>query len=212
MLSIALPKGRLAKDVGKLLEATPYHMGEDLEKTRKLIIELPEQGLRYILVKPSDVSVYVSRGVCDVGIIGKDVLAEEQADVYELLDLQIGACTLCVAGPIDYEEDTTRSVRVATKYPHLARKYYQSINRETEIIRLSGSIEVAPLLSLSDVIVDLVQTGKTLDENNLIVREKIMHSSARLIANKTSYRFKNQEITALIDTLAEKIEGAACER
>lgn len=203
MLSIALPKGRLAKDVGKLLEKTPYRFPEDLEKTRKLIVELPEEGLRYILVKPSDVSVYVSRGVCDVGIIGKDVLSEEQADVYELLDLDIGKCTLCVAAPEDYEEDMTRSVRVATKYPYLARKYYQSINRETEIIRLSGSIEVAPLLGLSDVIVDLVQTGKTLEDNHLIVTQKILPSSARLIANKASYRFKNDEITALLQSLSE---------
>lgn len=205
MLSIALPKGRMAKEVGLLLEGTDYHISEDLEKTRKLIVEFPERNLRYILVKPSDVAVYVSRGVCDVGIIGKDVLAEEEADVFELLDLEIGTCTLCVAAPLDFEEDLTRSIRVATKYPHLARKYYQSINRETEIIRLSGSIEVAPLLGLSDVIVDIVQSGKTLEENDLVVRERIMPSSARLIANKTSYRFNHEKITSITKALEEKL-------
>lgn len=209
MFSIALPKGRLARDVGQLLADTPYELPTDPDKTRKLIIELPERGLRYILVKPSDVGVYVARGVCDVGIIGKDVLSEEETDVFELLDLKTGACTLCVAAPTGFEEDTDRALRVATKYPNLTRNYYQSIHRETEIIRLSGSIEVAPLLSLSDVIVDLVQTGTTLRENNLEVREKILHSSARLIANKSSYRFRQKEIRALADALREKTEQNA---
>lgn len=209
MFSIALPKGRLAKDVGELLRNTPYELPLDPDQTRKLIIEVPERGLRYILVKPSDVGVYVARGVCDVGIIGKDILAEEETDVYELLDLKTGACTLCVAAPREYEEDTGRTLRVATKYPHLTRAYYQSIHRDTEIIRLSGSIEVAPLLSLSDVIVDLVQTGTTLKENNLEVREQILHSSARLIANKASYRFKQAEIAALTEVLQQKTEAGA---
>lgn len=208
MFSIALPKGRLAKDVGRLLQNTPYELPVDPDATRKLIIELPERGLRYILVKPSDVGVYVARGVCDVGIIGKDVLAEEETDVFELLDLKTGACTLCVAAPRDYEEDTGRTLRVATKYSHLTRTYYQSIHRETEIIRLSGSIEVAPLLGLSDVIVDLVQTGTTLKENHLEVREEILKSSARLIANKASYRFKQKEIAALLQALEQKREVA----
>lgn len=207
MFSIALPKGRMAKDVGNVLRDTPYELPQDPELTRKLIIDLPERGLRYILVKPADVGVYVARGVCDVGIIGKDVLAEEQTDVFELLDLKVGACTLCVAAPRDYEEDMGRTLRVATKYTHLAQSYYQSIHRETEVIRLSGSIEVAPLLGLSDVIVDLVQTGTTLKENHLEVREEILRSSARLIANKASYRFKNEAITALMQTLQKKTEA-----
>lgn len=206
MFSIALPTGRLAKDMVPLLAGTPYELPADPGKTRKLILEVPERGLRYILVKPSDVGVYVARGVCDVGIIGKDVLAEEDCDAFELLDLKTGACTLCVAAPADYEEDTGRALRVATKYTRLTREFYQSIHRETEIIKLHGSIEVAPLLALSDVIVDLVQTGTTLRENNLEVIREILPSSARLIANKASYRFKQKEIRAITDVLREKTE------
>lgn len=209
MLRIALPKGRLAADVGALLERTPYRLPFDPDRSRKLIVDLPDRGLRYILVKPADVGIYVARGACDVGIVGKDVLEEDESDVYELLDLRVGACRLCVAAPIDWEEDTTRSLRVATKYPNVTERFYQSINRETEIIRLSGSIEVAPLLELSDVIVDLVQTGKTLEENRLVVREEIMPSSARLIANKASYRFRHREIQRLADDLQAQTEERA---
>lgn len=206
MLRIALPKGRLAADVGALLEGTPYRLPFDPDRSRKLIIDLPDRGLRYILVKPADVGIYVARGACDVGIVGKDILEEDESDVYELLDLHVGACRLCVAAPVDWEEDTSRSLRVATKYPNVTERYFQSINRETEIIRLSGSIEVAPLLELSDVIVDLVQTGKTLEENRLVVREEILPSSARLIANKASYRFRHREIQRLADALQSQTE------
>jgi ATP phosphoribosyltransferase len=151
------------------------------------------------------VAIYVEHGAADIGIVGKDILLESSADVYELLDLRIGKCRVCVAGKKDYREDTDRRLRVATKFVNIAKGYYASINREIEIIKLNGSIELAPILGLSDVIVDIVESGKTLQENNLKVISEIVPISARFIANKSAYKFKNAEIETMLGKLAEKL-------
>ena len=202
MLNIALPKGRLGDKVYGLLEKAGFACPEMREESRKLVFENPSAGLRYMLVKPSDVAIYVAHGAADVGVVGKDILAEGHYDIYELLDLGFGRCHMCVAAKEDYREDPSRPVRVATKFPQIAKAYYRGLNREIEIIKLNGSIEIAPLLGLSDVIVDIVETGGTLKENHLQVYEKIMPISARFIANKSSYRFKG----AMIDSMAAKLQ------
>lgn len=205
MLNIALPKGRLGDKVYNLLAGIGYDCSEIYSDNRKLIFTNEESGVCYLLVKPSDVAIYVAHGAADIGIVGKDILEEEQLDLYELLDLKLGRCDMCVAAPEDYQEDLERPLRVATKFTNIAKSYYLSLNREIEIIKLNGSIEIAPLLGLSDVIVDIVETGITLKENHLRVYEKIMPISARLIANKSSYKFKNTEIEALVKKLEKEL-------
>ena len=194
MLNIALPKGRLGDKTYSLFEKIGYKCDELTEDSRKLIFENKEKNIRYLLVKPSDVGIYVEKGAADIGVVGKDILLENAYDIYELLDLNLGICKISVAALSGYKEDTERKLRVATKYVNTAKKYYSSLNRETDIIKLNGSIELAPILGLSDVIVDIVETGNTLKENNLKVINDIEEISARFIANKTSYKFKNEEI------------------
>ena len=203
MLNVALPKGRLGMKVYDMLAAIGYECPEILEDNRKLIFENKENGVRYFLVKPSDVAIYVEKGAADIGVVGKDILLEQSPELYELLDLGFGKCRMCVAAPNDYREDPDRPVKVATKFVHIARQYYESKNREIEIIKLSGSIEIAPLVGLSDVIVDIVETGTTLKENNLRVWEEIVPISARLIANKASSKFKSEEIYKIANKLKE---------
>lgn len=203
MISIALPKGRLGNKAYKLLEQSGYTVSELMDESRKLVFENPESGVRYFLVKPSDVPIYVEYGAADIGVVGKDILLESGADVYELLDLGIGKCTMCVAAKEDYAEDNSRPVVVATKFPNIARKYYMDTNREIEVIKLYGSIELAPLLGMSDVIVDIVETGTTLKENHLKVFERIFPVSARLIASKAAYKFKEKEINEIVKRLGE---------
>lgn len=203
MISIALPKGRLGNKAYKLLERSGYTVSELMDESRKLVFENPESGVRYFLVKPSDVPIYVEYGAADIGVVGKDILLESGADVYELLDLGIGKCTMCVAAKEDYVEDNSRPVVVATKFPNIARKYYMDTNREIEVIKLYGSIELAPLLGMSDVIVDIVETGTTLKENHLKVFERIFPVSARLIAGKAAYKFKEKEINEIVKRLGE---------
>jgi ATP phosphoribosyltransferase len=205
MLNVALPKGRLGMKVYEMLAAIGYECPEILEDNRKLIFENVENGVRYFLVKPSDVAIYVEKGAADIGVVGKDILLEQEPDLYELLDLGFGRCRMCVAAPDDYREDPERPVKVATKFVHIARRYYESRNREIEIIKLSGSIEIAPLVGLSDVIVDIVETGSTLKQNNLRVWEEIVPISARLIANKASSKFKSEEIYKIASKLKEGI-------
>jgi ATP phosphoribosyltransferase len=202
MINIALPKGRLGERVYDMLERAGYGCPSIKEPGRKLIFENAEAGVRYFWVKPSDVSIYVERGAADIGIAGKDILLEYSPDVYELLDLNIGKCRMAVAAPCDFYDDRQKTLKVATKFVNIAKNYYISLNREIEIIKLNGSIEIAPILGLSDVIVDIVESGKTLKENNLRVYEQIMPISARLIANKSSYKFKGNDI----DTLMEKLK------
>lgn len=201
MLNIALPKGRLGDKVYKMLESVGYDCQNYYENNRKLICECPEKGVRYLLVKPSDVAIYVEHHAADVGIVGKDILLETTPDVYELLDLNIGKCRMAVAAMNDYVEDTDRTLRVATKYVNVAKNYYTEMNRDIEIIKLNGSIELAPLLGLSDVIVDIVESGNTLRENNLKVLDEFKQISARFIANKSSFKFQNDKIKEMLSRL-----------
>ncbi|HPD01832.1 MAG TPA: ATP phosphoribosyltransferase [Eubacteriales bacterium] len=206
MFSIALPKGRLADKTSKLLFNLGY-IGETPADNRKLVFCDAERGVRYFLVKPSDVAIYVEYGVADIGVVGKDVLVEERPDVYELLDLKFGKCRMCVAAAEGYKPDMSRPVKVATKFVNTALAYFESVNRESEIIKLNGSVELAPLLGISDVIVDLVETGTTLKENNLKIIAEIMKVSARLIANKSAYKFKTREIDALAAALSVAVSA-----
>ena len=209
MLNVALPKGRLGDKVYNLLARIGYGCMEDYNATRKLVVENPEAGIRYFLVKPSDVAIYVEHGAADVGIVGKDILTEASADVYELLDTGLGKCRMCVAAPADYQDDPSRPVRVATKFVNIAKNYYASIGRDIDIIKLNGSIELAPILGLSDVIVDIVETGTTLRENGLKVVTEFMPISARFIANKASYQFKHREMDEMLEKLRETLQEAA---
>ena len=203
MLNVALPKGRLGDKVLGLLAEAGCGCRPDYNESRKLVVENPAAGVRYFLVKPSDVAIYVEHGAADVGIVGKDVLAESGADVYELLDTGLGKCRMCVAGAEDFADDPGRSLRVATKFVNIAKAYYAAQGRDIDVIKLNGSIELAPILGLSDVIVDIVETGTTLRENRLKVLAEFMPISARFIANRASFQFKRREIEALLGKLAE---------
>lgn len=203
MLNIALPKGRLGDKVYALLAEIGYACPEMLEDSRKLIFENDGTGVRYFQVKPSDVAIYVEHGAADVGIVGRDILLESGAEVYELLDLGIGKCRMCVAARTGYADDTGRTLRVATKFVNIAKEYYAAQNREIEIIHLNGSIELAPIVGLSDVIVDIVESGATLRENDLEVVEEIVPISARLVACKGSYAFRQEEIDRMCTKLKE---------
>ena len=205
MLNIALPKGRLGDKVYKLFAKAGYDFPDIESDNRKLVFESQENGVRYMLVKPSDVAIYVEKGAVDIGVVGKDVLLEGENDVYELLDLGFGKCRLAVAGKKDFIENKSLPLRVATKYPNVTQEYYASQSRQIEIIKLNGSIELAPILGLSDVIVDIVETGTTLKENGLEVFATVKESSARLIANKSSYQFKKEEIDKAVDTIRSGI-------
>jgi ATP phosphoribosyltransferase len=206
LLNIALPKGRLGKQVYELFAKVGYDCQSIYEDNRKLVIENMANDIRYFLVKPSDVGIYVEHGAADIGVVGKDILLENEPDVYELLDLKLGRCRMVVTAPIDYFEDTDRTLRVATTFVNIAKKYYASQNREISIIKLHGSVELAPLLGLSDVIVDIVESGKTAKENNLKVYREISPISTRLIANKSSFKFKNERIRSMMDKLTEVLE------
>ena len=203
MLNIALPKGRMGDKELKLFSQIGFGelaLGED---SRKLVVESPDGRVRYLLVKPSDVAIYVERGAADIGVAGKDTLMETEPDVYELLDLKFGKCVVAVAAKNGWVEDVSLPLRVATKYVNIAQNYYLSLNRQIDIIKLNGSIELAPILGLSDVIVDIVETGTTLKENDLSVFNVIAPSSARLIANRASYQFH----APLIDEIKAKLEA-----
>ena len=205
MINVALPKGRLGEKTYSLMAAAGFDCPAILAKNRKLTFENPEKGVRYFWVKPSDVSIYVERGAADIGVCGKDILLEYEPDIYELLDLQIGKCRMCVAGKGDFYDDEERTLRVATKFPHIASGFFESIGRDIDIIHLNGSIEIAPILGLSDVIVDIVETGNTLRENNLVVLREIVPVSARLICNKVSFQFRHDEIIRVRDELTELV-------
>ena len=201
MLNVALPKGRLGEKVGVPVFECPSIK----ENNRKLIFENEEKQVRYFWVKPSDVPIYVERGAADIGVAGKDILLECEPNIYELVDLGVGKCNMVVAGPKDFTDDGTRTLRVATKFTNIASNYYDSIGRDIDIIKLNGSIEIAPILGLSDVIVDIVETGTTLRENNLEVKTKFLAISARLIANKSAYNFKREQIERIVSSISRKI-------
>jgi ATP phosphoribosyltransferase len=197
MINVALPKGRLGEKVYKMFEEAGYGC-PDIFVGRKLVFENPDAGIRFFWVKPSDVPIYVERGAADIGVAGKDILLEYEPNVYELRDLGIGKCRMVVAAPAGFEDDLEYPLRVATKFVNIAQSFYAANGRDIDIIKLNGSIEIAPILGLSDVIVDLVETGTTLKENNLVIVDQIMDISARLIANKSGYNFKSREISELL--------------
>ena len=206
MINVALPKGRLGEKVYAMFEKAGYACPSIKENNRKLIFENEETGVRYFWVKPSDVSIYVERGAADIGVAGKDILLEYEPEIYELLDLNIGKCRMAVAAKRDFFDDNTGTLKVATKFENIAKQYYASMCRDIDIIKLNGSIEIAPILGLSDVIVDIVETGTTLRENNLEVFETIAPISARLIANRASFKFKTREIEKIIECMKSEIK------
>lgn len=205
-INIALPKGRLGEKAYAMLKASGYGCPSLEVPSRKLIFENPDTAVRYFWVKPSDVAIYVERGAADLGIVGKDILLEYQPQVYELLDLHMGCCHMAVAGQRDFRDLVGQTLKVATKFPNIARSYYSSQGRDIDIIHLNGSIELAPILNLSHVIVDIVETGTTLRENDLQVFEKIVPISARLIANIASYSFREADICAIGESLRKQVE------
>lgn len=201
MLKIALPKGRLGDKVYKLFEGAGYACPELLTDSRKLIFTAADGRFCFMTVKPSDVPTYVERGAADIGVAGKDTVLEAGADIYELCDLGVGKCRMAVCGRPEGLSELGVPLKVATKFPHIAERYFAGLGRRIDVIKLSGSIELAPVIGLSDVIVDLVETGSTLRENNLEVLAVIHPISARLIANKSGYQFKRGEIDALVGKL-----------
>lgn len=205
-LNVALPKGRLGEKVYAMFEKAGFECPSIKENNRKLIFENEERMVRYFWVKPSDVAIYVERGAADIGVAGKDILLEYEPDIYELLDLNIGKCRMAVAAPKGFKDNKKKTLKVATKFANIAKDYYTKTGRDIDIIHLNGSIEIAPILGLSDVIVDIVETGTTLKENNLEVIETIVPISARFIANKTSFKFKGEQIEKLIKELSNQIE------
>ncbi len=205
-LNIALPKGRLGEKVYAMFEKSGFECPQIHEKNRRLIFENAEKKVRYFWVKPSDVAIYVERGAADIGVAGKDILLEYAPDVYELLDLNIGKCRMCVAGKKEFTDNGTSTLKVATKFSNIAKSYYADKCRDIDIIKLNGSIEIAPILGLSDVIVDIVETGATLLENGLEPKETIVDISARLIANKAEYKFKSEIIDKLKESISKLVE------
>ena len=206
MINIALPKGRLGEKIYDVFEKAGYECPSIKENNRKLIFENAKKGVRYFWVKPSDVSIYVERGAADIGVCGKDILTEYSPDVYELLDLKTGVCRMAVAAKKDFHDDGSTTLKVATKFVNSAKAYYAKKGRAIDVIKLNGSIEIAPILGLSDVIVDIVETGTTLKENDLEVKEEVFPISARLIANKASFKFKTEEIETLAQTVRKLID------
>jgi ATP phosphoribosyltransferase len=205
MLNVALPKGRLGEKVYAMFEAAGFECPSIKENNRKLIFENEACQVRYFWVKPSDVAVYVERGAADIGVAGKDILLEYHPDVYELADLRMGVCKMAVAAKNGFRDDPTRTLRVATKFSNIARRHYAAKGRDIDIIHLNGSIEIAPILGLSDVIVDIVETGKTLVENDLSVIEDVLPISARLIANKANFKFKSEAIERIVAEINEQV-------
>ena len=204
MINVALPKGRLGVKAYAMFEKAGFECPSIYEQSRKLIFENEEKGVRYFWVKPSDVVIYVKRGAADIGIAGRDIILEYSPDIYELLDLGMGKCRMAVAAKKDFCDRRDSTLRVATKFPNIARDFYNKQSREIDIIKLNGSIELAPILGLSDVIVDIVETGKTLYENDLEPKQDIVDISARLVSNKVSYKFKNEQITDIAEKLGLK--------
>ena len=208
MLTIALSKGRLADQTLDLMEKAGYDVTAAREKSRKLILEDQAAGLRFILAKPSDVPTYVEYGAADIGVVGKDTLLEEGRQLYEVLDLGLGRCRMCVAGPASLKDklDEIPNKRVGTKYPNITRNYFEGVKKESvEIIKLNGSVELAPLTGLAEVIVDIVESGRTLYENGLDVLETVAEISARLVVNRVSMKMKSEQIKPMIEKIKEQV-------
>lgn len=206
-LTIAMPKGRIFEEAVHFLQQAGLQVTAELQDSRKLVIPVENARLEFILAKPTDVPTYVEYGVADVGVVGKDVLLEEERDVYELLDLQIGYCRMMVAGMPDWKP--TEAPRVATKYPKIASRYFREQGQQVEVIKLNGSVELAPMIGLADRIVDIVSTGRTLKENGLVELEHICEITTRLIANRASYRMKSEAVDDIAGKFLEVIPKRA---
>jgi len=205
-LTIALPKGKLFAKSVDLLAKVGFSADNVVEDSRKLVITNEKNKVRFIIVKTMDLPVYVEYGAADIGIIGKDVLLEEQRDVYELLDMKYGKCRLMLAVPEAKRREKLTDyahLRVATKYPNSAREYFNKLGMQMEIVKLNGSIELGPLVGLSEMIVDIVETGTTLKENKLAEIDVVYPATARLIANKVSFKLKFDRINKLVQDLKE---------
>ena len=202
-LKVAMPKGRIYTKAATLFRQAGLAIPLEVDESRKLVVPLPEFGMEFILAKPVDVPTYVEYGVADIGIVGKDVLLEDSRDVYELLDLGIARCRMSVIGLPNWQPGIQQ--RVATKYPNVASQYFREQGQQVEVIKLNGSIELAPLIGLADRIVDMVETGQTLKDNGLVEMVSIFEITSRLIANRVSYRMKNTQIQALCDLLEKVI-------
>ena len=209
-LTFALAKGRLAEKVAEILNGCGIDCSTLFEPTRKLVLFDKDEKYRFIFVKPADVPTYIERGVADIGVVGKDTLVEESKDVYEMADLKFGACRMCVAGyPERKNAVTSNCLRVASKYGNTARNFFLTKGINVDIIKLNGSVELGPVIGLSDVIVDIVESGKTLEANGLVVLEEIFKSSARLIVNKASLKTRYDEIMPLIEKIKKVTEDKA---
>ncbi|GGF31660.1 ATP phosphoribosyltransferase [Halobacillus andaensis] len=205
-LIIAMPKGRIYEEAAELMQQAGYNLSADAEESRKLILEFPEQNIQVMMAKPMDVVTYVEYGAADIGIAGKDVLLEQDRDVYEVLDLKISPCYVAVAG-LPNQPLSRIAPKIATKYPKIASDYFREQGEQIEIIPLNGSIELAPIIGLTDRIVDIVSTGRTLKENGLVEYEKITDITSRLIVNPVSYRLKGNEIDEMVDGLSKAVEA-----
>lgn len=208
-LTIALPKGKLFDMSANMLAKIGYTAEGLSENSRKLVIANEEQKIRFIITKTADLPTYVEYGAADIGIIGKDVLLEENKDVYELLDMKFGFCRMMVAVPQALKQEKLSDyahMRVATKYPRVAESFFHSIGIQVEIIKLNGSIELAPMVGLAEIIVDLVETGRTLRENNLVEVAQIHPATARFIANRVSFKMKFERINKMIEGLKALVE------
>ena len=205
-LNIAIAKGRLGDKGYELLKQIGLECKELEEDSRKLILTNEENKVRYVLVKAVDVPVYVERGAVDIGLVGKDTIMEEERSFYEISDLNFGKCKFAVAALEGFEIDPSKTLRVASKYTNVARKYFLAKGMQVDMIKLNGSVELAPLIGLSDVVVDIVETGRTLKENGMVVIEEMHDISARLIANKVSFKVKNDRIKRIMKDLNELIE------
>ncbi|MFA9461856.1 ATP phosphoribosyltransferase [Thiohalorhabdus methylotrophus] len=212
-LTIALSKGRILDDTLPLLERVGIRPSEDPDASRKLVVGTNRPGVELVIVRATDVPTYVEFGAADVGVAGRDVLMEQGADLYEPLDLGIGQCRMVVAEPegLAAEDDPSRwdRVRIATKYPNITKDFFARQGVQAQIIKLYGSMELAPLVGLADRIVDLVSTGRTLKENGLVEVETLFSISSRLVVNKASLKLKHPQVSDLIDSLSEALEDKA---
>lgn len=208
-ITFALAKGRLAKKAMEILKAVGITCKEMEEQSRKLLFTSDNGNYKFFLSKASDVPTYVDYGAADIGIVGKDTILEENRNVYEVLDLGFGKCKMVVAGQSDKKEllDNGKFLRVATKYPNIAKTYFEERNKPVEIIKLNGSVELGPIVHLSDVIVDIVESGATLKENGLVVLEEITDLSARVIVNTASMKVKHEEIQFLLKQIQKVLGG-----
>lgn len=198
-INIALGKGRIAKKSIELLEKIGITFDDYSDESRKLIFENKKDKVRLVFVKAVDVPVYVERGAADIGVVGRDTLLEENRELYEILDLNFGKCKFSVAAPIGYTYGKVGKLKVATKYPNVAKMHFSKKGKDIDIIKLNGSVELAPLVGLSDVIVDIVETGTTLKENGLEVIEDICNISAKMVVNRASFKVKNDRIEEIIE-------------